>query len=350
MKDRHAIEQIRWPLDRETARLLGAHIGLERADLMLSPDTFVAGMNRNESWLAAVERGEIALTKAMVEDIGVAFDKAGRLVDLEQTAGSIQSYPFGEEALRLRAATGPAKAATEEPGATEGFGMDAIAGIDRLLVVAPAVIIVAFGTLVARMLAWSLEPTDPAGPDAATRTLVSLLDAVLLPAAVVATLAIAFGLLLGDRLLGSAARRLRPALTSVDLGVVKKLCMADGIDYPGDVDWKFAFLRPHLIEQHRKAVGAAALRTAFSERAVPALVACVVLAMIGAVVALADNGLGDNDAGPILLVALGLGLVLSAHRESKRSSGECAAEVSRGLGWKLDRAKEQGLRQGPSVK
>ena len=99
---------------------------------MLSPDTFVAGMNHYGSWLAAVERGEIALTKTMVEDIGVAFDKAGRLIDLEQTAGLIQSYPFGDEALRLQAATSPAKAASGEAEAISGFGMDAIAGIDRL--------------------------------------------------------------------------------------------------------------------------------------------------------------------------------------------------------------------------
>ena len=348
MSNNSSVKQIRWPLARETVALFGAFISEERAHLTLSPDTFVAGMNRNEEWLRATERGEIQLTKTMVEDIGVAFKNANKLIDVEQVAGDLQNYPLGKEGQRLRALTPSIDAPGSDKRAQSESGIEAIAGIDRMLVMAPGILVLAFLTLVARMLEWSLTSSKPAtGKSDPREPLAELLDAVLLPSVVVATLFLALGLLAGERLLRTAARKLRPALSEADLEVVRKLCLADGITYPVNSDWKFGFLQPHLIERHRNWVTSTALRTAFCERAVPALIASILLSVLGAFLAIRIDGFAKYDAGPIMLIALGLVLLLLAHRESKRSSDECAAEVTRGLGWKLDRAQEQRLQVSP---
>lgn len=345
---------VRWPLDATTTALLGALIAEKRSELKTSLDGLATDTLREESWFGAVERGEIQLTKQTLSEVTEAFKGRGRLIDFPVLITQLQREPFGESARSLRRRiqlsgwVEDSRTGDQLPEVT--IADEAISPYDRLLVTGPVVFLGAVLILIMRMLSWNLTTTQQseAGADDAPagelETLISLLSDVLIPAAAVAGLGAVLTLRLTERLLCSSARKLRTPERRKDLDAIERMLTTDGIAATGLRNWKVSQTLAHMHPLSREPVRKAALRAAFTERVEPTILLGAIVALAAMIAALVMRDQTIHDLGPAFVAGVLVLLFPLNWRESNISSGVCAGEISRGLGWQLEKARSQGVR------
>lgn len=266
----------------------------------------------------------------------------------------LQREPFGESARGLRRRIQLSGWANDDRTGEQlpevNIADEAISPYDRLLVTGPVVFLGALLILIMRMLSWNLSATrqdatgDGEGATGELETLISLLSDVLVPAAAVVGLGAVLTLRATERILCSSARKLRTAERQTDIDAIRTMLATDGITAKGLDDWKVTPVLAHMHPMSREPVRKAALRVAFTERVEPTILLGVLLAGGATVAALLTRDQTIHDLGPALVAGV-LALLFPVNwRESNISSGVCAGEISRGLGWQLAKARSEGVR------
>ena len=282
-------------------------------------------------WLLAVERGEVALTERMVQNLQALFNNCPptplpsansneqiRLrrsrVNLKSELVELNQFPHGDFASRLRAelqlpATLGRPATLPESQAPESIGAS-VTNSARFLVFLPALVLFAVVLLAARTLELNLQATVPEGKSSSWLNWVSGLNkAVVWPLTVTGVLAAALSVHVGNSFFRSAAARGRARARRRMLISTRNALAAQGVGWDPSEGLELTTVSTFLLPQHRQAAIESGLRAAASERIEFSVAVGLIVAFIGAVIAAFTNGRTSQDLWPAT-VLLGTGVLL----------------------------------------
>ena len=347
-----------------TAVLVGGHLARERCAVHASHEQLVTGTRRMETWLDAIERGEVDLTAKQVETAQKIYRKRIR-VDLAEVIAEYRDFGMSDDACALvEAAPGTIDGESTDVTnqATDASGVrDAMSARDRLLLVTPLLVLVAAVWLVARVLQWS-EASGAAdsirtvyrtasGTVLVTSTTVGastvggwlrrsteLIDSVVVPAAFLAALVALLGARRMDVVFGYVSTGLRSRKRMGYYDDIVRALNHNGLPSETAKNWELEPVSGFLIPRYRRLALEAATRCRLCERLEPMLVMGCIVSIAAAVAGLLNDVSGGGAAVQWGVAGLLGGLVVSNHVVATQAAEECSAAVMEGLGWNRHRA------------
>ncbi len=333
---------------QSTARLLGGFIYRERKARGISAEVFIEPIERSPAWLMAVERGEVLLTPPMVTNLEWCFvasdgsirPEEEKVVDVRAALTTLESEPYGSLArdLRTHFQFDVEFDGLPDSGAPIGEGpvpiVTSIRQQDRLLILAPILLVSAVALCGVQILRWSL------GHDVAFDLSLPLL----VTGGVLAFAALFLGPL--DRWLSLLAEKDRSSTMKARNELYHTTRRVNGLATPAHEDahqWFTPTDEPHLMSGAREPSRRNGLLADFSERLSALLAVVAILAVLALVAPLIDEGIAPRDLGLVPFVLVTASIALAIRASAAEASTRVLHALARGCGLTLPRVERLTL-------